>query len=82
MHLKNLEIGKKIMASNAANILLFLCIFFSFLSNLFFYKKKYSLSIYSYNLSSIFVTFSFLLLIFFFILPILVFQLFMKILIP
>ena len=54
------------MASNAANILLFLCIFFSFLSNLFFYKKKYSLSIYSYNLSSIFVTFSFLLLIFFF----------------
>ena len=54
------------MASSFANIILILSIFFSFLSNLFFFKKKIKLSIYSFNLSSILVIISFLLLIFYF----------------
>ncbi len=54
------------MASNVANIILILSIFFSFLSNLFFFKKKNKLSIYSFNLSSCLVVISFLLLILYF----------------
>ena len=54
------------MASNVANIILILSIFFSFLSNLFFFKKKINLSINTFNWSSIFTFTSFLLLIFYF----------------
>ena len=54
------------MASNVANIILILSIFFSFLCNLFFFKKKNKLSIYSFNLSSFLIIISFLLLIFYF----------------
>ena len=54
------------MASSVANIILILSIFFSFLSNLFFFKKKIKLSIHAFNWSSIFTITSFLLLIFYF----------------
>ena len=54
------------MASSVANIILILSIFFSFLSNLFFFKKKIKLSIHTFNLSSILIIFSFFLLIFYF----------------
>ena len=54
------------MASNVANIILILSIFFSFLSNLSFLKKKTQLSIRLFNFSSFLVTISFLLLIFYF----------------
>jgi len=54
------------MASSVANIILILSIFFSFLSNLFFFKKKNILSIHTFNLSSILITLSFFLLIFYF----------------
>jgi len=54
------------MASSVANIILILSIFFSFLSNLFFFKKKIKLSINAFNWSSIFTITSFLLLIFYF----------------
>jgi cytochrome c-type biogenesis protein CcmF len=54
------------MASNVANIILILSIFFSFLSNLSFIKKKIKLSIQLFNLSSFLVVVSFLLLIFYF----------------
>ena len=54
------------MASSLANIILILSIFFSFLSNLFFFKKKIKLSIHTFNWSSILTITSFLLLIFYF----------------
>ena len=54
------------MASSVANIILILSIFFSFLSNLFFFKKKIKLSIHTFNWSSILTITSFLLLIFYF----------------
>ena len=54
------------MASSVANIILILSIFFSFLSNLFFFKKKIKLSIHTFNLSSILIISSFFLLIFYF----------------
>ena len=54
------------MASSIANIILILSIFFSFLSNLFFFKKKFTFSIQSFNLSSVLAVFSFCLLIFYF----------------
>ena len=54
------------MASNVANIILILSIFFSFLCNLFFFKKKIKLSIYTFNWSSFLIITSFLLLIFYF----------------
>ena len=54
------------MASSLANIILILSIFFSFLSNLFFFKKKTKLSIHTFNWSSILTITSFLLLIFYF----------------
>ena len=54
------------MASNFANGVLILSIFFSFLSNLFFFQKKFNLSIRLFNFSSILIIFTFLLLIYFF----------------
>ncbi len=54
------------MASSVANIILILSIFFSFLSNIFFFKKKIKLSIHAFNLSSILIISSFFLLIFYF----------------
>ena len=54
------------MASSLANIVLIFSIFFSFLSNLFFFKKKIKLSIHTFNWSSILTITSFLLLIFYF----------------
>ena len=54
------------MASSVANIILIFSIFFSFLSNLFFFKKKIKLSIHTFNWSSILTITSFLLLIFYF----------------
>ena len=54
------------MASNVANFILLLAIFSSFISNLFFFKKKYSLSIKFFNYSSLLVIFSFCLLVYFF----------------
>ncbi len=54
------------MASSVANVILISSIFFSFLSNLFFFRKKIKLSIYSFNFSSFLVIISFLLLVFFF----------------
>ena len=54
------------MASNFANVLLIFSLFFSFLSNLFFFKKKFKISIYFFNISSIFILISFFSLIYFF----------------
>ncbi len=54
------------MASNVANFILLLAIFSSFISNLFFFKKKYSHSIKFFNYSSLLVIFSFCLLVYFF----------------
>ena len=54
------------MASNFANGVLILSIFFSFLSNLFFFQKKFNLSIRLFNFSSILIIFTFILLIYFF----------------
>ncbi len=54
------------MASNFANIILIFSLLTSFLSNLFFFKKNFFLSIRLFNLSSIFIFISFAVLIFFF----------------
>ena len=54
------------MASNFANLVLILSIFFSFLSNFFYFKKKLNFSIKFFNISSILSIFSFFLLLYFF----------------
>ena len=54
------------MASNFANILLFIAIISSFVSNFFFFNKKTEASIRSFRISGLFVILSFFLLIYFF----------------
>ena len=54
------------MASNFANLVLILSIFFSFLSNFFYFKNKLNFSIKLFNISSILSIFSFFLLLYFF----------------